>query len=83
VFEQVLADPDFLTELPGAAPDETHAEGLVWAASDAHERHAAATEMDSQVHCDPDAGDAVVLDVQPVGDGEGLAVPAGCCPFPG
>jgi hypothetical protein len=35
----------------------------------------------AEVEGDPDAGDAVVLEVQPVGDGEGLAVPAGCCPF--
>ena len=36
----------------------------------------------ADVEGDPDAGDAVVLDVQPVGDGEGLAVLAGCCPLP-
>ena len=36
----------------------------------------------AEVEGDPDAGDAVVLDVQPVGDGEGLAVLAGCCPSP-
>jgi len=31
----------------------------------------------AEVEGDPDASDAVVLDVQPVGDGEGLAVPRG------
>jgi hypothetical protein len=36
-FEQVLADPDSLADVPGAVPDETNAEGLSWAAAEAHE----------------------------------------------
>jgi len=35
----------------------------------------------AEVEGDPDAGDAVVLDVQPAGDGEGLASPR-VVPFP-
>jgi Protein of unknown function (DUF4240) len=36
-FEQVLADPDSLADVPGAEPEKTEAEGLWGAAMEAHE----------------------------------------------